>query len=307
MKRRIRNNYIRKILGIVIVLILLSGIGVLAVNIKFEDVKIQLQNGYEMTVLTNSKKVADILEENNIILEEDEKVTPDLEEEIKPGTTIKITNKSAQEIQVAKISEEGVETSIDELLESYAPIIEKIITEQEPIPFETITKATVEGTTDTTNKVVQEGQEGIKQVTYKVKYQNEEEIERTVLSEEIIKEPVNKIVQVDKKVTSRAAVTPRTAPVTGGEMYVVTAYCGCSRCCGKSTGITASGNRAIQGVTVAAPSKFAFGTKLNIGGNIYTVQDRGGAIKGNRIDIYFSSHAAALAWGRRTLPVSVVQ
>ena len=307
MRRRTRNNYIRKIIGIVIVAILLSGIGVLAVHTQLEDVKIELQNGYEMNVLTSSKKVSDILTENNIILQEDEKVTPDLNEEITPRTTIKITNKTVQEIQVAKISEEGVETSIDELLESYAPITEKIITEQEPIPFETITKTATEGSEDTTNKVIQEGQEGIKQVTYKVKYQNDQEIERTFLSEEVIKEPVNKIIQVDKKVTARAAVTPRTASVpVSGEMYVVTAYCGCSRCCGKSTGITASGARAVQGVTVAAPAKFAFGTKLNIGGNVYTVQDRGGAIQGNRIDIYFSSHQAALAWGRRTLPVSVM-
>ena len=292
MKRRKRNNYIRKILGIVIVAVLLSGIGVLAVHTQLEDVKIELQNGYEMEVLTSSKKVRDILAENNIVLKEEEEVTP--------GTTIKITNKTAQEVQVAKISEEGTKASIDELLENYAPITEKIITEQQPIPFETITKTATEESADTTSKVLQEGQEGIKQVTYKVKYQNDEEIERTQLSEEIIKEPVNKIVQVDKKVTARAA------PVTGGEIYTITAYCGCSKCCGKSTGITASGARAVQGVTVAAPGRFAFGTQLNIGGNVYTVQDRGGAIQGNRIDIYFSNHQAALAWGVRRLPVNVL-
>ena len=122
MRRRTRNNYIRKIIGIVIVAILLSGIGVLAVNTQLEDVKIVLQNGYEMNVLTSKAKVSDILAENNIILQEDEKVTPDLNEEITPGTTIKIMNKTAQEVQVAKVSEEGVETSIDELLEGYAPI-----------------------------------------------------------------------------------------------------------------------------------------------------------------------------------------
>ncbi len=307
MKRRTRNSYIRKTIGIVIVAILLSGIGVLAVNMQPENVKIELQNGYEMNVLTSSKKVSDILAENNIILQEDEKVVPDLNEEITPGTTIKIMNKTTQEVQVAKISEEGVETSIDELLESYAPITEKIITEQEPIPFETVTKTVSEGAEDTTSKVIQEGQEGIKQVTYKVKYQKEQEIERTLLSEEVIKEPVSKIIQVNKKVTARAAVTPRTAAVpTSGEIFVVTAYCGCPKCCGKSTGITASGAKATQGVTVAAPARFAFGTRLNIGGNIYTVQDRGGAINGNRIDIYFSSHQAALAWGVRRLPVSVM-
>lgn len=73
----------------------------------------------------------------------------------------------------------------------------------------------------------------------------------------------------------------------------------------KTTGET--GTQATAGRTVAAPSKFAFGTKLNIGGHIYTVEDRGGAIKGNRIDIYVSSHSAALQWGVKYLPVSVAQ
>ena len=77
--------------------------------------------------------------------------------------------------------------------------------EQVVIPYETITKNTTESG-DTTNKVLQQGKDGIKEVTYKIKYQNEVEIEKTVLSEVVIKEPVNKIVQVQKKqqVTSRA-------------------------------------------------------------------------------------------------------
>ena len=64
---------IMKILCISIILILISGIGVMAVSAKLNNVKIILQNGYEMTVLTSKTKVSDILEENNIILEDDEK------------------------------------------------------------------------------------------------------------------------------------------------------------------------------------------------------------------------------------------
>ena len=86
--------------------------------------------------------------------------------------------------------------------------------------------------------------------------------------------------------------------------FKLTAYCGCAKCCGKSNGITASGVKAIAGVTIAAPSNFAFGTKLSINGHIYTVQDRGGAIKGNKIDIYFNSHSEAIAFGtKNNIPV----
>ena len=299
-----------KIICVSIILILISGIGVMAVNTNLKDVKIILQNGYEMTALTSKSTVSEILEENNIVLEESQKTIPDLSAEIAEGQSIQITDKSYNEVQIAKISEEGVETSLDELLQNYAPITEKIVVEQVTIPYETITKNTVSSDSNTTNTVLQEGKDGIKEVTYKVKYQNEVEIEKTVISEVVVQEPVNKIVQVQKKVqTTRSSDMPRTTTtaVVDGETYKITAYCSCAKCCGKTTGRTASGTQATAGRTVAAPAKFAFGTKLNIGGHIYTVEDRGGAIQGNRIDIYVSSHSAALQWGVKYLPVSVAE
>lgn len=300
---------IMKIICVSIILILISGITVLAVNTDLKDVKIVLQNGYEMTALTSKTKVLEILEENNIVLNENQKTMPELESEIKAGETIKITDKSYNEIQIAQISEQGIETSLNKLMESYAPITEKIVVEQVGIPYETITKTTNNsGTKDTTNKVVQQGKDGLKEITYKIKYQNNVEIEKTVISEKVITEPVNKIVQVQKKtVTSRGSSLPRTTGGnSSGTVYKITAYCPCSKCCGKATGRTASGTKATPGRTVAASSKYAFGTKLNIGGHIYTVEDRGGAITGNKIDIFVNSHSEALQWGVRYLPVSVV-
>ena len=299
---------IMKIICVSIILILISGISVMAVNTDLKDIKITLQNGYEMSTMTSKSTVSEILEENNIILNEDQKTIPDLDSEISSGDTIKITDKSYNEVQIAKISEEGIETSLNQLLENYAPITEKIVVEQVAIPYETITKNTTGTSTETTNKVVQEGKDGIKEVTYKVKYQNDVEIEKSVISEVVVQEPVNKIIQVRKKSTSRSSTLPRTSSSssTGGTVYKITAYCPCSKCCGKSTGRTASGTKATAGRTVAASSKFAFGTKLNIGGHVYTVEDRGGAINGNKIDIFVNSHAEALQWGVRYLNVSVV-
>ena len=299
---------IMKIICVSIILILISGISVMAVSTDLKDITIVLQNGYEMTTVTSKSKVSDILSENNIILNEDQKTIPDLDSEIVSGDTIKITDKSYNEVQIAKISEEGIETSLDQLLESYAPITEKIVVEQVVIPYETITKNTTGTSTDTTNKVVQEGKDGLKEVTYKVKYQNDVEIEKSVISEVVVQEPVDKIVQVQKKVTSRSSTLPRVSSTstTGGTVYKITAYCPCSKCCGKTNGRTASGTTATAGRTVAASSKFAFGTKLNIGGHVYTVEDRGGAINGNKIDIFVNTHAEALQWGVRYLSVSVV-
>lgn len=195
---------IMKIICISIILLLISGIGVLAVNTKLDDVTITLQNGYEMTVLTSKTKVSEILEENNIILEENQKTIPGLDSEITEGQNIKIADKSYNEVQIANVSEQGTEATLDELLKNYAPITEKIVVEQVTIPYETITKNSTTTTEKTTNKVIQQGQDGLKEITYKIKYQNDVEIEKTVISEVTIKEPVNKIVQV-QKVTSRSS------------------------------------------------------------------------------------------------------
>lgn len=303
---------IMKIICISIILILISGIGVMAVNTNLKDIKIVLQNGYELTALTSKSTVSEILEENNIVLDENQKTIPEANEEVTAGAVIKIVDKSYNEVQIAKVSEEGVQTTLEDLLNNYAPITEKVVTEQVEIPYETVTKNSAGTSTNTTNKVLQQGKNGLKEVTYKIKYQNDVEIEKTQLSEKVITEPVNKIVQVNK-VTSRSGTTTRAAvaaaatTTSGAQVYKITAYCSCAKCCGKATGRTAMGTKATAGRTVAASGKFAFGTKLNINGHVYTVEDRGGAINGNKIDIYVNSHAEALAWGVRYLPVSVAQ
>lgn len=94
----------------------------------------------------------------------------------------------------------------------------------------------------------------------------------------------------------------------------VTAYCPCPKCCGENAqGITASGHDVSYNNShfVAADTEvLPFGTKLVIPG--YTgapveVIDRGGAIKGNKLDVFFPTHEEALQWGRQFLDVTVVE
>ena len=80
-----------KILGISLVLIFITSIGVMATNAKLTNVKIVLSSNYEMTILTAKTKVSEILEENHITISEDEVVVPDLNSEISNNKTIKIT------------------------------------------------------------------------------------------------------------------------------------------------------------------------------------------------------------------------
>ena len=101
-----------------------------------------------------------------------------------------------------------------------------------------------------------------------------------------------------------------SAPAPRGARTVkATGYCSCAVCCGKSNGITASGAKASWG-TIAAPRSYATGTRFTISGfgnKVFTVQDRGGAISGNRIDIWFPTHQQALDWGVRTVTLAPVQ
>ena len=319
MKKRNKKTFsIIRITLTIIALISMSGVGVMAMTAKTNSVDITLSNGYKLTVLTSKTKVSEILKENNIIVSSDEKVSPKENENITDENIIVISNKSKQEIQVAKVSESGIETTLDTLLKAYDDIVEKIEVKQEKIPYETIKKDVSDGAESTKNKVLQEGQEGIKEITYKIKYQNNTEIKRTKISEKVIKKPVDKIVQVRSNVTSRGSDSVRgeslpntkvssNAAEGKTKIYKITAYCSCAKCCGKTNGITASGRKAKAGRTIAAPRGFKFGTKLSINGKTYIVEDRGGAIKGNRIDLYVNSHSEALRWGVRYLPVKVLK
>ena len=108
---------------------------------------------------------------------------------------------------------------------------------------------------------------------------------------------------------------PEPQPQSMGE-FKLTAYCSCAKCCGKwaerrpideqgdAIVYTASGTIAEAGRTIAVdPSVIPYGTAVVIDGHTYIAEDCGGAIKGNRIDVYFDSHADALEWGVQTIEV----
>ena len=204
---------IRKVIGVLLALVLVTGIGVTATNLKINNVKIVLANGYEMKVVTTKTKISEILDENHIVLLPEEKTIPSIESELSDNNTIKVVKNDVVEIEAAETVERSEEANSESILSSYDNIVEKIEIVEEEIPFETITKDVSDSSEEKRDVVVQEGKNGLKKVTYKVKYQNDVEIERTVISEEIVREPVNKVIEVRKRitVTSRYSPTARTS------------------------------------------------------------------------------------------------
>ena len=306
MKNYLKSSKIRKIIIAGTIFSIILGISVFAGNVKLNSVNIKFSNNQEITVLTAKTKISDILQENHIVIEDNETVTPGIDSEITNTKTIVISLKGEEPIRIAENT--TTEINKEQVLKEYTNLTEKIETVIEEIPFETVTKDVSNGAATTRNAVIQYGKNGEKKVTYKVTYKEDEELSREKLSEEIIKNPVDKIVQVQSKsvIVSRSSFSRATGTSGKSGVYKVTAYCACMQCCGKTNGITASGAKATANHTIAAPRTFAFGTKVVINGTTYVVEDRGGAIQGNRIDIYMNSHAEALRWGVRYVEVEVL-
>ncbi len=100
-----------------------------------------------------------------------------------------------------------------------------------------------------------------------------------------------------------AAITPSLGATLGTERYTATAYCSCGKCCGKwADGITATGTHAHWGTIAADWRLLPRGTRVGLScfpGQVFVVEDRGGAIKGERIDVWHPSHRSALKFGVR--------
>lgn len=127
-------------------------------------------------------------------------------------------------------------------------------------------------------------------------------------------------------------LSARVRPPRGRQPTVmvmeVTGYCNCGICCSwerswlgfgsavissgpnkgkpKQVGITASGTKARHGTVAADTAVLPFGTIVYVPGYGYgRVEDRGGAIKGDKLDLWYSSHGEAKTWGRKRVQVRV--
>ena len=169
-------------------------------------------------------------------------------------------------------------------------------------------------------KVLVEGTVGQTQCTANVMYCNAQEQSRTVMEEFVIQKPVNRIVAVG---TGESVGVANTKPLIGdgvivlpsGEVlsyssqaqFVATAYSHFNEGCDM---ITATGTTVRVGTVAVDPTLIPYGTRMfivtNDGRYVYgigTAEDCGGAIKGNRLDLYYPTDAECFAFGRRDCTV----
>jgi uncharacterized protein YabE (DUF348 family)/3D (Asp-Asp-Asp) domain-containing protein len=326
-------------------------------------------DGKQYKVATLSSTYAKALESKNIKVGPEDKTVPNLNSKIEKGSTIKIIRAATVKIHIdgkvlsftsssANVGDmlkaQGITTSqYDKVSPSVTTklksgmevsiirVTTKDITALSPVAFETVTKndsALNKGTA----KVVQNGVQGEKTTVTKVVYENGKEASRTVVSDAVTKQPVQKIVAagiaVKASTTAPAAAKATTAisaaaaPVKvasaastssiadsrGGSVsyskaltVMATAYSE-----GESSNIwglqTATGVDAVRDPnswsTIAVdPGIIPLGTKVYVEGYGYAIaQDTGSAIIGKHIDCFFYSVADMNAWGTKTVNVYIL-
>lgn len=176
-------------------------------------------------------------------------------------------------------------------------------------------------------KVVQNGQLGEKVVNTFIIFEDGVEVDRGIISEAVTKQPVSKVVAMGnmKAVSfSRGGSGITSAAAMGNISYKSslkvqsTAYTADYKSTGKRPGDKGFGRTATGTIARRVPGGYStvavdrrvipFGTKLYIEGYGFAIaEDTGGAIKGNKIDVFFNTNAECMNWGRRYVNVFILE
>lgn len=313
-----------QLLGLVLVVVLTATIFSLRKTITVNI------DGNESKIVTYKGTVQGALHDGNIVLGEKDKVEPGIDNKLKDNETIKIKSainvnvqvdgkelaiKSSQDDVKSMLEQEGIELkeqdkitpSSDSKLEEGLNIqivrVEvKDVVENKEINFDVNVKKD-NTLANTYSKVTQEGQNGQKEITTRVIYENGEEVDRKVVKEVVTKEPVSKEV-VQGTLQTVALSRGGDATYSRSLTCIATAYSDSGR---TASGMTTSRNPGGYSTIAVDPRVIPMGSKLYIPGYGYAIAaDTGGAIKGNKVDLYVSSSSEAYAWGVRTVTVYVL-
>lgn len=248
---------------------------------KAVDVEVVV-DGKNLSVSSAEKTVKDMLEAENIKINQEDKVTPSIDENLQAGMTVEVTR-----------------------------VKKELVNEVQPIAFETETRNNSE-LKQGSEEVVQAGSNGEKTITTEVVYENGKEVNRKVVKEVVSKNPISKIIDIG----TLAVVRPSRG--SNGQDFAYSSVISCTSTAytsdrGDSGTITATGTtvrRNPDGYSTVAvdPRVIPLGTKLYIEGyGLAIAEDTGGAIKGNKVDVYVNSYDEAINWGRRQVNVYILK
>ena len=237
-------------------------------------------NGEEKQISTFKSDVQSLLVAEGIKYDKNDIVTKDLDEKLNDGMEIEIIN-----------------------------VTEEIIKESKSIPFE-VSVLEDEDLLKGQTKIEEEGKAGENQLVYKITYHNGKPVKKTFVEEVVFEKPINKVVKKGTKVEAVKVASSRgessrniysNTNSKGRHMSVVaTAYTGDS--------LTSTGKKPRWGTISVDPKVIPYGTKVYIPqfDKIFIAEDCGGAIKGNKIDIFMNDESSVYNWGRKTIDIYIV-
>lgn len=245
-------------------------------------------NGVVKTYKTSCKTVKELLSDLKIKVDDDDIVIPDLDTELK----------SEGKISIIKVDVKVIEKEVE-------------------APFKTIKKKNKE-LTHKQSKILIQGVNGKNKVKCKEYYAGDKLIKEEVIHVETLVKPIDQVFEEGTKdvfTNDRGDFTARKAI-----KMVATAYEAGPRSTGKRPGdkgygITASGARAKRGTVAVDPRVIPLGTKLYVKSltpgvpdyGFAIAQDTGGAIKGNKIDLFMDTVWECLQFGRRPVMVYILK
>jgi len=238
-------------------------------------------------VVSIYSKVEDILKDADIKLDEDDYSLPVSSKVVAPNSTIELY------------------------------VVEEIVeVEEDTIPYEEQVIKNKRLDLGITN-VIQKGKNGLRISETKNKYINGVLYSSVVVKDEIVEEPVPHVIEKGSKdfIDTSRGETKFSRSVTMTATAYDLSYASTGKTPGdRYYGITASGTKARPGAVAVDPKVIPLGTKLYVqsldGTKDYgfaIAEDTGGAIKGNKIDLFFNTAKECRNFGRRNVKVFVLQ
>ncbi len=323
-KKRMSGNHRSRILWylvlVVVAVVLFSGYAWAEKSVILEV------DGKEFSVKTFSRTVGKVLEKQNIVLLEKDEVLPATDAPVKNGMVIKVLRAlnvaiEADEQEIAArtrgrtvgdvLAEYGIKLGAEdevspgpeELLSSgmeikVTRVRTETIVEEADIAYQTRKQYTTKLPQGST-RVAQEGKNGVERQTIQVAYRDDCEVSRQMVAREVVNAPVDRVVMVGSGMSiSRGGNNIRYSEARDMLASAYT-YTGNN---------TASGVPPSYGVVAVDPREITMGTNMYVEGYGYaTALDRGGAIKGDRIDLFFETYEEAMKWGVRRVKVYILE
>lgn len=352
MKNITRSKRLVTIIYTIAILLVTTTIGIGVYDFNTKDGFLTIDDK-KLEVTTKKNTVSELLQEQDIKIKEEDYINIALDEKIKSEFDIKI--KTAKPIKLnfkdRELEIKTTEKTVEDVLKSLSidydendiitpeldaeiekdieitliEVEEKIHVVREEIDYKTETKnnSNLERGKTLTQ---QQGIRGIKENRIKEVYKNGSLVSKEIIESNVVREPVNKIVQNGTKTITVASRGGRTAPAAQASASLqgktsmtmnASAYDLSYQSTRKNPGdpgygITASGTKARPGVVAVDRSVIPLGTKLYIKfpkpyehlSGQYSAEDVGGAIKGNKIDIFLES--GTRQFGRRNVEVYIL-